>query len=74
MASKEHAGGPDYIREADMLRSEICDRVFDDLGGRGVVEWNDEPGRTEREVVSLLRTGNAADSAQVKRKPWRPSG
>lgn len=40
-----------------------CDMVMTTYLGRGVAAWNDEPGRTEDEVVTALTA--SADSARV---------
>ncbi len=49
-------GGTAVIDDVDLWKSIIagCDMVLALHVGRGVAAWNDEPGRTEAEVVKAL--------------------
>jgi len=40
---------------SDALFSPICNAIQAELGGANPISWNDTPGRTQEEVVTLLR-------------------
>ena len=43
------------IGDGAHAHNEACDRMQPFIGGRNLVDWNDDPERTAAEVIALMR-------------------